>query len=128
VLAIPCRHSERSEESSRNARKNTGSYWVYILANKRNGTIYVGVTNSLRRRVWQHKNKIHQGFTKEYVLTLLVYFEEFRSPSAAIARETQIKGWLRKKKLALIESMNPNWDDLSAGWYDIPLDSSLRSE
>jgi putative endonuclease len=98
------------------------------LTNKRNGTLYVGVTNSLHRRIWQHKTKAIDGFTKQYGLTLLMYFEQFTGPTAAIAREKEIKGWLRKRKLELIERENPNWSDLGAGWYDSPLDSSLRSE
>ena len=105
----------------------TGSYWVYIVTNKRNGTLYIGVTGSLHRRIWQHKAKEIDGFTKKYGLTLLVHFEEFRSADSAIAREKEIKGWLRRRKLALIEHDNPDWQDLSAGWYP-PLDSSLRSE
>jgi putative endonuclease len=104
------------------------SFWVYIVANKRNGTLYVGVTNSLRRRIWQHKASMIDGFTKKYGLTILVHFEEFRHPRAAIAREKAIKGWLRRRKLALVETNNPTWADLAAGWYDNPLDSSLRSE
>ena len=107
--------------------RGKGSYWIYIVTNKRNGTLYVGVTNSLRRRIWQHKAKEIDGFTRQYGLTVLVYFEEFRSPTAAITREKEIKGWLRKRKLELIEAENPNWADLSTGWYS-PLDSSLRSE
>jgi len=107
--------------------QDRGSYWVYIVTNKRNGTLYVGVTNSIHRRIWEHKQKQIEGFTKKYGLTNLVHFEEFRSPSWAITREKEIKGWLRRRKLELIEKDNPNWVDLSAGWYD-PLDSSLRSE
>ena len=104
------------------------SYWVYILTNKRNGTLYVGVTNSIMRRIWEHKTKAIEGFTKQYGLNRLVHSEQFREVNAAIAREKEIKGWLRKRKLALIESENPNWNDLSAGWHESPLDSSLRSE
>jgi putative endonuclease len=104
------------------------SYWVYILTNRRNGTLYVGVTNSLQRRIWEHKTKAIEGFTKQYGLTCLVHFEQFRDVNDAIGREKTIKGWLRKKKLALIESENREWNDLSAGWYEDSLDSSLRSE
>jgi putative endonuclease len=110
-----CAHSNRS-------------CWVYIITNKRNGTLYVGMTNSLQRRIWQHKNEAMEGFTKQYGLNVLVYFEELSGPLSAIARETEIKGWLRRRKLALIEAGNPTWTDLSAGWHDSPLDSSLRSE
>ncbi|SDS62482.1 GIY-YIG nuclease family protein [Opitutus sp. GAS368] len=104
------------------------SYWVYILTNQRNGTLYVGVTNSLERRIWEHKTKAIEGFTKQYGLTQLVHFESFRDVSTAIAREKEIKGWLRRRKLALIEEANPQWTDLSAGWFGSSLDSSLRSE
>ncbi len=92
-------------------------YYVYIMTNH-SGTLYTGMTNDLRRRVWQHKQKLVAGFTKRYNITRLVYYEESADVKAAIAREKQIKGWLRKKKIALIESTNPGWKDLSAGWYD----------
>jgi len=107
--------------------RDTDSFWVYIVTNKRNGTLYVGVTNSIHRRIWEHKEKQIEGFTKKYSLTMLVYFEDFPSPDTAIAREKELKGWLRRRKLSLIERDNPNWADLTSGWYD-PLDSSLRSE
>jgi putative endonuclease len=93
------------------------SYSVYILTNKRNGTLYVGVTNDLKRRVWQHKSKALQGFTKQYGLDLLVHCEQFRDVNQAIGREKEIKGWLRKRKLALIEKENAQWSDLSANWF-----------
>jgi putative endonuclease len=94
------------------------SYWVYILASKPHGTLYIGATNSLQRRVWQHKNGAVAGFTKQYRIDRLVYFEEFRDISNAIARETQLKDWLRAKKIALIENENPLWRDLAAEWHD----------
>ena len=90
-------------------------YYVYIMTN-RSGTLYVGVTNDLARRVHEHKNKLIPGFTAKYNITKLVYFETTTDVRTAIARERQIKGWLRVKKIALIESVNPNWDDLSADW------------
>ncbi len=93
------------------------SYHVYILANQRNGTIYTGVTNDLKHRVWQHKSKLLAGFTKHYGVDRLVYFEVFRNVSSAIAREKQIKAGSRNKKLELIERDNPDWRDLSEGWY-----------
>jgi putative endonuclease len=71
----------------------------------------------LQRRVWQHKQKIIEGFTKRYNITRLAYYEETPDVAAAIAREKQIKGWLRRKKIALVESTNPGWKDLSEGWY-----------
>ena len=84
----------------------------------RSGTLYTGVTNSLERRVWEHKEKLVTGFTKRYDMTRLVYYETTTDVHAAIAREKQIKGWLRKRKIALIESVNPRWKDLSEGWYE----------
>ena len=93
------------------------TYWVYLLASKQNGTLYVGVTNSLERRVWQHKNGVTDGFTKQYGVNTLVYFEDFRDITNAIAREKQLKAGSRAKKIALIEKENPEWLDLSAGWF-----------
>jgi len=75
-------------------------------------TLYTGVTNNLLKRVYQHKNKLIDGFTKKYNITILIYYETHEDLRAAIAREKQIKGWLRKKKIALIASMNPEWKDL----------------
>ena len=110
------------------AHATNRSYWVYLLTNKRNGTLYVGVTNSLERRIWEHKTRSLEGFTKQYGLTRLVHFESFRDVNQAIAREKEIKGWLRMRKLARIETGNPAWADLSNGWFGDSLDSSLRSE
>ena len=93
------------------------SYYVYIMTNLAR-TLYVGVTNDLERRVFEHKNKLVPGFTARYALTMLVHFEMTDDVTAAIAREKQIKGWLRSKKVALVESMNPEWKDLSVGWFD----------
>ena len=87
------------------------SYWVYITAS-RSHVLYVGVTNDLIRRIWEHKNHIVPGFTAKYSADRLVYFEETGHVLTAIAREKEIKGWARKKKIALIESTNPQWKDL----------------
>ena len=87
-------------------------YYVYILTNK-SGTLYTGVTNNLVRRVFEHKNQMVDGFTKRYNLKYLVYYETTNDVHEAIAREKQIKGWLRAKKLQLINSLNPAWKDLS---------------
>ena len=87
-------------------------YHVYIMANV-SGVLYTGVTNFLERRVRQHKQKLAEGFTKQYDITRLVYFEPHGQIKAAISREKQIKGWRREKKLALIRSMNPTFRDLS---------------
>ena len=83
----------------------------------RSKTLYTGVTNDLIRRVYEHKNKMIDGFTKKYKLTKLAYYVETNDVQAAIAKEKQIKGWLRSKKIVLIESMNPQWKDLSEDWY-----------
>jgi putative endonuclease len=97
----------------------TGStYWVYILASGKNGTLYVGVTNSLQTRVWQHKQKAVDGFTKRYRIDQLVYFEDSRDISNAIAREKQLKAGSRAKKIALIERENGDWADLSKEWFE----------
>ena len=90
-------------------------YYVYILASKRNGTLYVGVTSNLVKRVWEHKNKIVKGFTEKYNVDLLVYFEEYDNPAEAIKREKNIKAWRRNWKLQLIEKDNPDWRDLYKG-------------
>ena len=95
-------------------------YYVYIMTNK-SRTLYTGVTNNLERRVHEHKNKLVAGFTSKYNITLLVYYEETNDVQVALAREKQIKGWLRSKKIALIETINPQWKDLSLEW-DISLD------
>ena len=85
---------------------------VYILANQRNGTLYVGVTSDLRRRIYEHRNDCIKGFTKKYKIHTLVYYEMGDSMEGAILREKQIKAGSRKKKIALIESKNPRWHDL----------------
>jgi putative endonuclease len=87
-------------------------YYVYIMTNK-SLTLYTGVTNNLERRVFEHKHHLVDGFTKKYNINKLVYYEETDDISEAIAREKQIKGWLRQKKIALIESLNPQWSDLA---------------
>jgi putative endonuclease len=81
-------------------------------------TLYTGVTNDLVRRVHEHKHGETPGFTSRYRVTRLVYFEQFDRATDAIDRESQIKGWVRKKKLDLVRSMNPKWNDLSVGWFD----------
>ncbi len=93
-------------------------YYVYIMTNKVNTTLYTGVTSELKGRVLQHKRKEADGFTKRYNINKLVYYEEFQYINDAIAREKQIKGGSRQKKIELIESMNPEWKDLSEGWYE----------
>jgi len=90
-------------------------YFVYIMANKAR-TLYVGITNNLERRVYEHKGKLVEGFTSKYGLNELVYYASTNDVREAIGREKQIKGWKRSKKIALIEEMNPYWEDLAAGW------------
>ena len=85
---------------------------VYILASKRNGTLYTGVTSDLIKRVWQHKSDLVEGFTKRHRIHRLVYFEQHETMDAAITRERQIKEWKRAWKIRLIEQMNPRWRDL----------------
>ena len=85
---------------------------VYIRANRRNGTIYVGVTSNLRQRVWQHKSHVADGFTKKYKITMLVYFEQALTMASAITREKELKGISRAEKIFLIEEKNPYWMDL----------------
>ncbi len=90
-------------------------YYVYIMTNL-SGTLYTGVTNNLQRRVDEHRSGLAPGFTSKYRIMHLVFFETTNNVKEAIAREKEIKGWLRKKKIALIESVNPEWKDLAADW------------
>jgi putative endonuclease len=89
------------------------TYYVYILASCRNGTLYIGVTNDLERRVYEHKNNLIDGFTKQYNIHTLVYFESTEDVESAITKEKSLKKYSRDDKLKLIESNNPNWEDLS---------------
>ena len=102
-------------------------YYVYIMTG-RSGTLYTGVTNDIERRVYEHRFGLLDSFTKKYHLELLVFSEEMPDVRDAIAREKQIKGWLRSKKVALIESVNPDWRDLADRWFPAaPPDPSLHS-
>jgi putative endonuclease len=95
-------------------------FYVYIMTNgPKAAVLYVGITGDLRRRVWQHKNKLIPGFTSRYNLTHLVYFERFVYPDAAILREKEIKSWRRSKKLQLIEPTNPRWEVLAQDWQNM---------
>src|SRR5271155_881777 len=108
------------------------SYCVYILASAAR-MLYIGVTNDAMHRTWQHKEKLIEGFTSKFIEHRLVYFETYQYVQDAIAREKQLKRWRREKKEWLIESVNPNWHDLSDGWYAKPnakalsLDSPQRA-
>ena len=96
------------------------NYYVYILANKKNGTLYIVITSNLIKRTWEHKNNIIVGFTKKYSINHLVYYEQFDSPETAIEREKQLKNWRRRWKINQIEKENPDWIDL----YDTITDGS----
>ena len=102
------------------------TYYVYILASK-SRRLYIGVTNNLERRLWEHKNKVVEGFTQQYNIDRLVYFEDTTDVKSALEREKQVKGWRREKKIELIESVNATWDDLSLDWQTAD-SSQNRSE
>ncbi|MCX5638751.1 MAG: GIY-YIG nuclease family protein [Planctomycetota bacterium] len=91
-------------------------YYVYIMTNK-SGTLYTGMTNNIKQRVFAHKHKLVEGFTKKYNIDRLLYIETFGDVNSAIARENTIKGWLRARKMALIKATNPNWAGLAGDWY-----------
>jgi putative endonuclease len=95
-------------------------FYVYIMTNRqRSHVLYTGITGNILRRVFEHKNKLVDGFTSRYNLTRLVYYETFAYPDVAIDREKEIKGWRRSKKIRLIESMNPHWYDLAQHWTEV---------
>ena len=92
-------------------------YFVYLLTNWNNKVMYLGVTNDLERRIYEHKNKTVRGFTEKYNVNKLVYFEETPDVRVAIAREKEVKKWRREKKNNLVVAVNPEWEDLSKEWY-----------
>lgn len=94
-------------------------YFVYIVSNKHNTVVYIGVTSDLERRVYEHKQKVNKGFTSKYNCNKLVWFEEFNDINEAISREKQLKNWKRDWKNKLIEQANSDWLDLSKEWYDV---------
>jgi putative endonuclease len=99
---------------------NSKKYYVYIMTNRpRSHVLYTGITGSLPRRVFEHKNKLVHGFTSRYNLTRLVYYQCVSYPDDAIDREKEIKGWRRSRKIRLIESTNPHWYDLAEGWTEV---------
>lgn len=99
---------------------NQWSTSIFTFGKPRNGTLYIGLTNDIERRVAEHKNKNYQGFTAKYNVNMLVYFEEHDTYDEAVTREKQLKKWKRIWKLNLIEKENPDWKDLSADWFDSP--------
>jgi putative endonuclease len=88
------------------------AYYVYIVTNRNNSVLYIGVTGNLEGRLYEHRERLIDGFTKRYQATKLIFYEDYPDPRSAIAREKQLKGWRRSKKIALIESLNPRWLDL----------------
>ncbi len=94
------------------------TYHIYLITNKNNKVLYTGITNDPERRILQHKNKTIEGFTKKYNCTKLVYLEECNNVIDALNREKQIKGWTRDKKNDLVNSINPEWNDLAEDWYE----------
>jgi len=102
----------RKRESKNSIKIFMKQYFVYILASKRNGTLYAGVTNNLIKRVWEHKNNVIEGFTQKYNVRKLVYYEITDDVDSAIIREKQMKKWRRQWKIELIEKSNPEWKDL----------------
>lgn len=93
------------------------TYYTYVIASKKNGTLYIGVTGNLEKRMYEHKNETFEGFTKKYKIKNLVYYEETDDISLAITREKQLKFWKRAWKIELIEKENPGWEDLSGDWF-----------
>ena len=91
--------------------------FVYILTNKNHTVLYIGVTSNLEQRVWQHRQKLVKGFTQKYNCKKLIWYQQAAEIGSAIAREKQLKSWSRKKKVALIDELNPKWKDLSLDWY-----------
>ena len=94
------------------------TYYVYLLTNIKNNVLYTGITNNLKRRVYEHKHDLVEGFTKKYRVHKLVHYEEVNDVNAAISIEKEIKAWRREKKNALIEKENPEWKDLTQDWYE----------
>jgi putative endonuclease len=110
LLSLPGLTGRSSNPESPQVRERT--YYIYILASRIGGTLYIGVTNDLIRRAYEHREKLVKGFTKKYDVARLVYFEQFGEIGAAIQREKQLKRWKRAWKIRLVEERNPNWDDL----------------
>ena len=114
----PTCHPERSEGSQTSGIRhgtimNEKSYYVYILTNDWGNVMYVGMTSNIERRLYEHKQELADGFTKRYHVHKLVYYEQTNDAYAAVTRERQLKGWTRKRKNELVETVNPNWEDLS---------------
>lgn len=105
-------NSKSGIQYNKNINMYSKTYSVYIVTNEKYGTLYIGVTNNLEGRVWEHKNKVNEGFSSKYKTYKLVYHEEYEDINGAIDREKQLKTWNRQWKINLIEKENPNWEDL----------------
>jgi putative endonuclease len=116
-VVIQLCHSERSRGISRckfEAMARDYNFWIYIVTNRNHSVLYIGVTNRLSRRIWEHREGNHPGFAADYRCTKLIYYEWYRDIRDAIARESQLKKWSRTKKVVLINRLNPSWRDLGA--------------
>ena len=98
--------------------KTDHQYYVYIITNKKEGVLYIGVTNDLERRMFEHKHKLVKGFSEKYNLNKLIYLERYQYINDAIKREKNLKKWKREWKIKLIIEENPNWEDISKNWFD----------
>ncbi|MGG6232050.1 GIY-YIG nuclease family protein [Tenacibaculum sp. SDUM215027] len=98
--------------------KTNHQYYIYIITNKKEGVLYIGVINNLERRIFEHKNKLVKGFSSKYNLDKLIYFEEYQFIEEAIKREKNMKKWKRAWKTNLVIKENPNWEDLAKNWYN----------
>ena len=129
ILSAPHLRAKDLEDVGSEVAVNVGrkSLFHLIMSSQRR-VLYIGVTNDLVRRVFQHKTGVFEGFSSQYKVTQLVYYESFDDIRNAIRREKTIKGWLRSKKIELIESLNPKWKDLSFGWYNRQSDEKLRKD
>lgn len=107
-------------------KKKMKKYYIYILASKKNGTLYIGMTNNLIRRIFEHKEKIIEGFTSKYSINKLVYYEEHSYVNDANIREKQMKEWKREWKINLIESLNKNWEDLYENMVSDEIEKELK--
>jgi putative endonuclease len=110
--------SSRAAQTARDPPVEVKTFYVYLMTNRSRVVLYTGVTNSLERRVWFHRNNRVKSFTKIYKVNLLVYYERFNDARSAIAREKEIKGWRREKKNQLVQALNPMWRDLAVELFE----------
>ena len=110
--------SSRAAQTARDPPVEVKTFYLYLMTNRSRVVLYTGVTSSLERRVWFHRNKTERNFTKTYRVNRLVYYEQFNDARSAIAREKEIKGWRREKKNRLVETSNPMWKDLTVELFE----------